>query len=123
MRFVMPVRSLTSPVFKWPTREDVVAALEDWAARQYGVHPELVRIGYFGSMANGTWGFGSDVDLVAVVRESKRPMIERPLDWDTTPLPVPADLLVYTEEEFAQIAGERSLRGDDMRGVRWLARG
>ncbi len=118
----MPVRSLNSRVFKWPKREEVIDALRAWAARQFDSHPELLRVGYFGSLAHGTWGFGSDADLVAVVRESRRPMIERPIEWDTSGIPVPVDLLVYTDDEFTRIASEASRFGDEMRAVEWLAR-
>ncbi|MDH7559856.1 MAG: nucleotidyltransferase domain-containing protein [bacterium] len=63
--------------------------------------PEVVRIGYFGSYGRGDWGVGSDVDLIVVVRESKVPLVGRAADWDTTTLPVPADVLVYTQEEWS----------------------
>jgi predicted nucleotidyltransferase len=63
-------------------------------------HPELRRFGYFGSYARGDWGVGSDVDLVAIVARSDRAFIDRPLDYDLGRLPVPADLLVYTLDEW-----------------------
>ena len=57
--------------------------------------PELQALGYFGSYARGDEGFGSDLDLVAVVGQSPLPFMERARDWKTETLPVPADLLVY----------------------------
>ena len=102
----MPVRSLNSRVFKWPDRRQVEAAARDWARRQAERHPELKRVGYFGSYARGDWGVGSDLDLVAVVAEVRRPFGERLRDWDLTGLPVPAELLVYTEEEWKEKLGE-----------------
>jgi predicted nucleotidyltransferase len=70
--------------------------------------PELLRAGYFGSYARGDWGVGSDLDLVVVVESADRPFLERPAAFDTTTLPVPADLLVYTEREWSSGAvGER----------------
>jgi hypothetical protein len=62
--------------------------------------PTLARFGYFGSYARGDQGVGSDLDLVAVVRDARRPFAERPLALDTAGLPVPAKLLVYTEAEW-----------------------
>ena len=51
----------------------------------------------------------SDVDLLLVVQESRAPFWQRSLDWDTAGLPVPADVLVYTDNEWREMAerGER----------------
>jgi hypothetical protein len=83
-----------------------------WAAEVAPQRTELVRLGYFGSYARGDWGVGSDLDLVAVVRASDRPFRERPLAWDLTSLPVPAEILVYTEAEWRrfQVEGSRFAR-------------
>jgi hypothetical protein len=70
--------------------------------------PDLLRLGYFGSYARGDWGVGSDLDLVAVVASSRRPFHERGRDWDLTSLPVPAEILVYTEAEWQDVVA----RGD-----------
>jgi predicted nucleotidyltransferase len=65
-----------------------------------------VRLGYFGSYANGTWGVGSDLDLVAVVESSAEPFHRRALSWDLLTLPVPAELLVYTRDEWDRMQAE-----------------
>jgi hypothetical protein len=99
----MPVRSLTSSVLKWPDRRCVEEALQVWLTREAGRHPDLVRLGYFGSYARGDWGVGSDLDLIALVREAGEPFERRALSWDLIPLPVPAELLVYTEAEWRRL--------------------
>ena len=99
----MPVRSLHSSVPRWPDREVVEAAARAWGAQQAARRPGLLRLGYFGSYATGAWGVGSDLDLVAVVAESQRPFLERGRDWDWTRLPVPAEILVYTEAEWRDV--------------------
>ena len=43
---------------------------------------------------------GSDLDLIAVVAEAAEPFDRRALAWDLTTLPVPAEILVYTEAEW-----------------------
>ncbi len=96
----MPVRSLTSSTLKWPDARKVDEAVRALAQKLAHTHPELRRFGYFGSYARGDWGVGSDVDLVAIVDCSDRSFAERPLDFDLGRLPVPADLLVYTSEEW-----------------------
>lgn len=96
----MPVTSSSSSVKRWPTREAVLDGLRTWAAAEAGQHPELRALGYFGSYARGDEGFGSDLDLIAVVAQSPRPLMERARNWKTETLPVAADLLVYTTEEW-----------------------
>ena len=99
----MPVRSLHTSVLRWPDRDAVDAAVRAWAAREALNRPDLLRVGYFGSYATGDWGVGSDVDLVAVVTTSARPFIARGRDWDLTDLPVPAEILIYTEAEWQTV--------------------
>lgn len=104
----MPVRSLTSSVLRWPDLEAVDAEARAWGKRVASARPDLLRLGYFGSYATGDWGVGSDLDLVAVVAASRRPFLERGRDWDLTSLPVPAEILVYTEAEWQDVVA----RGD-----------
>ena len=99
-RSAVPVASSSSSVKRRPTREAVLDGLRTWAAAEAKRRPELEALGYFGSYARGDEGFGSDLDLIAVVAQSPLPFIERARDWKTETLPVPADLLVYTTEEW-----------------------
>ncbi len=112
----MPVRSLSSPVLRWPDAAAVERAAREWVLAQAERRPELLRLGYFGSYARGDWGVGSDLDLVAVVADSAEPFERRALEWDLHPLPVPAELLVYTEAEW------RSLQAGGGRFAETLAR-
>ncbi len=102
----MPVRSLGSPLLKWPDRATVEAALRAWAEEAAPGRPELERLGYFGSYARGDWGVGSDVDVVIIVRQAAAPFHERPAQWDMLRLPVPVDLLVYTPAEWTIVSGQ-----------------
>lgn len=60
-------------------------------------------IGFFGSYARGDWGVGSDLDLIAVVAGSDQAFERRAVAFDLLSLPVPADLLVYTREEWERL--------------------
>jgi hypothetical protein len=100
----MPVRSSSSRVLRWPDENEVRLAAARFAERE-SARPELIRLGYFGSYANGTWGVGSDLDLVAVVSESEEPFERRALSWDLALLPVPAEILVYTSAEWSRMIG------------------
>jgi predicted nucleotidyltransferase len=66
-------------------------------------------IGYAGSYARGNWGVGSDVDLIILVTVTEAALTERARSFDATRLPVPADVLVYTEREWARMDGENRL--------------
>lgn len=118
----MPVRSLRSPVLRWPDREMVRRAAAEWARREAPRHPGLVRLGYFGSYARGDAGVGSDLDLVAVVERSDAAFERRALAWDLADLPVPAEILVYTREEWERMQreGGRFARVLEQE-TRWLA--
>ena len=96
----MPVRLLRSSVFKWPDARTVDEALRRWAAKAVRDRRDVARIGYFGSYARGDWGVGSDLDLIIVVERSDQPFERRASGWDTTGLPVQADVLVYTRAEW-----------------------
>ena len=96
----MPVRSLSSSVLRWPDRDTVRAALDVWFAQVLRQRDDIVMAGYIGSYARGDAGVGSDLDLLIVVSRSAMPFSRRGAEWDTTSLPVPVDLIVYTDDEW-----------------------
>lgn len=115
----MPVRSLDSSVLKWPDRATVHRAVEDWARRLVDANPQMRRVGYVGSYARGDWGVGSDLDLVVIVDASDHVFAERAATVDATDLPVPADVLVYTVDEWDALQGR--MRAMLRREVIWVA--
>lgn len=88
----MPVRSLNSPVLKWPSREAVVAAASAWAVELRARDPGVLKVAMFGSYARGDAGVGSDLDLAVVVRDGAGGRL-----FDASRLPVPADVVVFEE--------------------------
>lgn len=103
----MPARSLSSRVFRWPGRATVDAAARRWGTELGARHREVLRVGYFGSYARGDWGVGSDLDLIVLVERAEEPFERRAARGDATRLPVPAQLLVYTVEEWERLRGRR----------------
>lgn len=83
-------------------------AVREWIRAESARHAVLCRVAYFGSYARGDWCVGSDLDLVAIVKESAEPPSRRNLSWDLGPLPVHADLLVYTLAEWDQLMAGKS---------------
>ena len=104
----MPVRSLSSSVIKWPDFQTVDRAVREWVAQQVESGRDILRAGYFGSYARGDWGVSSDLDLILIVRHSDRPFWQRSLQWDILDLPLPADLLIYTGEEWQNLVQQRA---------------
>lgn len=103
----MPVRSLTSPILTWPDGAAVDRAVRGWVEQVVARQPQVLRVAYFGSYARGDWGVGSDLDLLVVVDRSDAPFERRAAQWDATELPVPAELLVYTRDEWEAMARRR----------------
>jgi predicted nucleotidyltransferase len=117
----MPVRSLTSSVLRWPDLMQVDDALRAWVPRAVESHPELLRLGVFGSYARGDAGVGSDLDLVAVIETSDQPFERRGVDWDLLDLPVPAEVVIYTREEWQRLMAEGGRFAKTLeREARWL---
>lgn len=103
----MPVRSLNSAVFRWPDREQALAAARAWARRIGARDAGVCCIGCVGSAARGDWGVGSDLDLVVIVRDAPANPVERLRRYEPTDLPVPADVFVYTQQEWTRLMRTR----------------
>ncbi len=99
----MPVRSLNSPVFRWPGRREVDEAFRTWAAQRVKHDASIIKLGYFGSYARGDWGVGSDLDVIAIVDGSEQPFERRSVHWDVNQLPVPTQIIVYTLKEWESL--------------------
>jgi hypothetical protein len=119
----MPVRSSGSSVLRWPDRDAVDRGVREWAAGVARRDPHVTAIGYFGSYARGTWGVGSDVDVVVLLDESSAPFERRALDYDAAALPVPADLFVYTADEWDRMCAAGGLPRTVAPDVVWVTAG
>jgi len=100
----MPVKSLTSSVLRWPSKTEVSSAAAKWARELVSQRPEFLQIGIIGSYGREDWGVGSDLDLIVVVKDSSERFEERNLGIDVSSLPVPVDLMVYTEDEWRKLS-------------------
>jgi hypothetical protein len=110
-------------------RDQVLAAARAWAAHLRRDHPEIVRIGYFGSYARGDYVPGSDLDVLIEVTAicgvpsgaDMRPA-DRATRYRPESFPVGMDVFVYTSAELAaqRAAGTGFVKTID-REVCWLA--
>jgi predicted nucleotidyltransferase len=105
---------------RWPDAKTVDKAVRKWANRVIKDRPEVVKIGYFGSYARGNWGVGSDLDLIIIVEGSEKPFIGRSSEWDATDLPVHADVLVYTKDEWKTMMSQRGYYKTLAREIIWV---
>ncbi len=116
----MPVRSLSSSVLKWPDAQTVDRALRHWAEKAVQNRTGVLQVGYFGSYARGDWGVGSDLDVIIIVESSQQPFEKRAVEWDTLELPVPTDVLVYTQEEWQSLSQQRRFHQTMLRETVWV---
>ncbi len=99
----MPVRSLSSSVLQWPDAGTIDRAVCRWASKLVQNREGVLRIGYFGSYARGDWGVGSDLDLIIILESSNQPFMKRGREFDATELPVPADVVIYSKDEWQSL--------------------
>ncbi len=116
----MPVRSLSSSVFKWPDAHTVLSAVSQWAVQIAQSNPAILKVGCFGSYARGDWGVGSDVDILILLKESDLRFESRALQWDANHLPVPADVIVYTLEEWEDLQQKNASVRKIAAEIQWL---
>ncbi len=102
----MPVKSFNSSVIKWPNEKLVISSLKKWTNTILKMNQNVIRIGYFGSYARGDWGVGSDLDLVIILSQSDLPFEKRNQGWQEHQLPVPTDILIYTQQEWEAMRKE-----------------
>ena len=99
----MPVPSPSGSVRRWPAAAEVLEQAAAWATLQRSGQPELLAVGVFGSYGRGTAAFGSDLDLLLILRHCDEPIWNRLRRWDTSSLPLACDLLVYSLEEWRSL--------------------
>lgn len=99
----MPVRSLSSAVFKWPDREQVLSAARRWALRLCRDDPAVESVFCVGSYARNDWGVGSDLDVIVLIGDVDLSPIQRRTRYEPQGLPVPADVWIYTRTEWGAL--------------------
>ena len=88
-------------------RDRVLEAARAWVARLREEHPEIVRVGYFGSYATDTYAPGSDFDVLIEVGEAReRRRADRAAPYLPDRFPVGIEIFVYTTAEIARAEAE-----------------
>jgi hypothetical protein len=63
---------------------------------------------------------GSDLDLIVIVARADEPFERRGASLDTTELPVPAEVLVYTKDEWDRLSQEGRVPPPGIRDAVWI---
>ncbi len=88
-------------------RARVVGAAKAWAGRLRREHPEIVRIGFFGSYARDDYVPGSDFDVLIEVTTSDQPRRnDRPAAYQPDDFPIGMEVFVYTTDELTRMRNE-----------------
>ena len=87
-------------------KANVLRQLKDYAKSIKCKHPEVERVGFFGSYANDTYGPASDVDLLIILQQSSKRFLDRIPDFLPGNLSVCCDVFPYTREEVERMNQE-----------------
>ncbi len=110
---------------RWPELASVRQAVTVWASDLAARRPDVRAVGYFGSLARGDdWGVGSDADLLVLIEPAigaaVKPFERRAETLDASELPVPADVLVYTTAEWADLPDATPFHDRARREAVWV---
>ena len=90
-------------------KANVLRQLKDYTKILKRTHPEVERVGFFGSYANDTYGPASDVDLLIILQQSDKRFLDRIPDFLPDNLSICCDVFPYTKEEIDRMKNERNL--------------
>ena len=100
---IMLNKSSNSVKVVFADKANVLRLLRDYVKRIKRTHPEVERVGFFGSYANDTYGPASDADLLVILRQSGRRFLDRIPDYMPDNLCVSCDVFPYTSEEIQKM--------------------
>lgn len=101
----MPTTSSGSVEVSFLDRDRVLEELRRAVGQARALHPEIVRVFLFGSLARGDYSAASDADLIVVVRRDFQGVLDRAPYQIHTPV-ISTDTLVYSEPEFERLAAD-----------------
>ena len=99
----MPERSFNSVKIFFADKDKVIGEVREYVRRVRQAHPEVEKVGLFGSYATDTYGPSSDVDLLIVLRESDKRFPDRIPDFLPDNLSVACDVFPYTQAEIEKM--------------------
>jgi len=104
----MPKKSSIFVKVFFADKQKVLSELSDYATKLKRMHPEVVKVGYFGSYATDTYGPASDVDLLIILKRSSKRFLDRIPDYIPDNLSVGCDCFPYTAEEIDKMKHDKN---------------
>ena len=104
----MREKSSNSVKVVFADKANVLRQVKDYAKKLKRTNPNIERVGYFGSYANDTYGPASDVDLLIILRQSKKRFLNRIPDFLPDNLSICCDVFPYTSEELERMKQQSS---------------
>jgi len=105
----MPGKSSNSVRIVFADKNKVLRQLKAYVRKIKRARPEVEKVGLFGSYATDTFGPASDVDLLMILRESRKRFLDRIPDYMPDSLTVGCDVFPYTRAEIKKMKQEGSL--------------
>jgi len=99
----MPERSSNSVKIFFADKDKVLGEVREYVRRIRQAHPEVEKVGLFGSYATDTYGPASDVDLLIILRKSDKRFPDRIPDLLPDNLSVACDVFPYTQAEIEKM--------------------
>jgi predicted nucleotidyltransferase len=108
-------------IFSAPSKTKIIEDLSRWALETAKIHPEIIKIGLFGSYSKNNYAVGSDIDLLMIVAKTEENRwFMRECGFDTLTLPLPADLFVYTDVEATRMKKNNGWFQSILKDIIWI---
>ncbi len=87
-------------------KDKILLQVKEYSEKLKRDHPEVERIGLFGSYAVDQFGPASDVDLLIILRSSSKRFLDRIPDFLPQDIEVSCDCFPYTIDEINRMKDE-----------------
>jgi len=84
--------------------DEILRDLRQAVREAKAIHPEIIKVLLFGSLAQGNWTADSDADLIVMVRREFPDFLKSRVPYQIFSHSIPTDSLVYSESEFERMA-------------------
>jgi predicted nucleotidyltransferase len=102
----MQEKSSNSVKVFFADKDKILLQVEEYSKKLKKNHPEVVKVGLFGSYVTDKYGPASDVDLLIILKSSSKRFIDRIPDFLPSEIDVSCDCFPYTVDEINRIKSD-----------------